>query len=155
MRVLRDHAEAEDVVQETFLHVFRDAEHFDSSKGTAKNWIAQISYHQALDRRAYLERRHFQRGTEISCVEETLAGGADLDRELGSKLNRAQIDKALGDLSEMQRLTLELFYFEGFDLREISATLNEPLGNIRHHYYRGLEHLRKSIFVQKLRRSDL
>ncbi len=55
----------------------------------------------------------------------------------------------------MQRLTLELFYFEGFDLREISATLNEPLGNIRHHYYRGLEHLRKSIFVQKLRRSDL
>jgi RNA polymerase sigma-70 factor (ECF subfamily) len=51
----------------------------------------------------------------------------------------------------MQRLTLELFYFEGLDLREISEKLNQPLGNSRHHFYRGLERLRKSAFVQRLR----
>ena len=51
----------------------------------------------------------------------------------------------------MQRLTLELFYFEGFDLREISRKLNQPLGNTRHYFYRGLERLRKSAFVQRLR----
>ncbi len=51
----------------------------------------------------------------------------------------------------MQRRTLDLFYFEGLDLREISENLNQPLGNIRHHFYRGLERLRKSAFLQKLR----
>jgi RNA polymerase sigma-70 factor (ECF subfamily) len=54
-------------------------------------------------------------------------------------------------LPNTQRATLELFYFEGLDLREISQKLNQPLGNTRHHFYRGLERLRKSAFVQSLR----
>ena len=78
-------------------------------------------------------------------------GGTDLDREIGSKLNRAQLRKAFKELPDVQRVTLELFYFESLDLREISEKLNEPLGNTRHHFYRGLERLRKSAFVQKLR----
>ena len=53
----------------------------------------------------------------------------------------------------MQRVTLELFYFEGLGLREISARLNQSFGNTRHHFYRGLECLRKSSFVQGLRES--
>ena len=51
----------------------------------------------------------------------------------------------------MQRRTLELFYFEGFELNEISQRLQEPFGNVRHHFYRGLERLRKSPSVQRLR----
>jgi RNA polymerase sigma-70 factor (ECF subfamily) len=78
-------------------------------------------------------------------------GATDLDREIGSKLNRAQLQKAFAELPDVQRVTLELFYFEGLDLREISEKLSEPLGNTRHHFYRGLERLRKSAFVQKLR----
>lgn len=151
LRVLRDYGEAEDVVQEVFFHVFQKASLFDPLKGSAKGWIVQVAFHRALDKRAHLGRRGFYLGTEIESLDDTLLGETDLDREIGAKLNRAQLEKAFEELPEMQRRTLELFYFEGLELREISEKLNEPLANVRHHYYRGLAKLRKSAFVKKLR----
>ncbi|MGB9067652.1 MAG: sigma-70 family RNA polymerase sigma factor [Candidatus Acidiferrales bacterium] len=151
LRVLHDYGEAEDVVQEVFFHVFQRASLFDSSKGTGKGWIVQVAFHRALDKRAHLGRRGFYLGTEIESLDDTLLGETDLDREIGAKLNRAQLEKAFDGLPETQRRTLELFYFEGLELREISEKLNEPLANVRHHYYRGLAKLRKSAFVKKLR----
>jgi RNA polymerase sigma-70 factor, ECF subfamily len=150
-RILRDQGEAEELVQEVFFQVFQKANLFDSSKGTARAWIMQITIHRALDRKSYLNRRGFYLGADIGCVHDTLVGNTDLDRELGAKLNRVQLEKAFKDLSEMQRRTLELFFFEGLEIREIIEKLKEPLGNVRHHLYRGLEQLRKSAFVQKLR----
>jgi RNA polymerase sigma-70 factor (ECF subfamily) len=149
--IVRDSGEAEDVVQEAFFYLYKKSMLFDESKGSLKNWIVQIAFHRALDRKSHLARRGFYAGTNISALDDTLLGETDLDREIGAKLNRAQLEKAFEQLPEMQRLTLELFYFEGLDLREISNKLNEPLGNSRHHFYRGLERLRKSAFVQKLR----
>jgi len=152
--VLRDAGEAEDVVQEAFFHLYKKATLFDSAKGTAKNWILQVALHKALDRKAHLSRRGFYVGTDVGVVGDTLLGRTDLDREIGSKLDRAQLEKAFEELPSLQRMTLELFYFEGLELREISEKLNEPLGNTRHHFYRGLERMRKSVFVQKMRATN-
>jgi RNA polymerase sigma-70 factor, ECF subfamily len=149
--VVRDNGEAEDVVQEAFFYLYKKSLLFDGSKGSVKSWIAQIALHRALDRKSHLARRGFYVGTDIGSLDDTLLGETDLDREIGAKLNRAQLEKAFEQLPEVQRLTLELFYFEGLNLREISQKLNEPLGNTRHHFYRGLERLRKSSFVQRLR----
>ncbi len=151
LRILHDYGEAEDVVQDVFFHVFQKAALFDPLKGGVKGWVVQVAFHRALDRRAHLDRRGFYVGTEIGSLDDTLLGETDLDREIGAKLNRVQLEKAFEELPEMQRRTLELFYFEGLELREISEKLNEPLANVRHHYYRGLEKLRKSAFVKKLR----
>jgi RNA polymerase sigma-70 factor (ECF subfamily) len=152
--VLRDSGEAEDVVQEAFFHLFKKAALFDSAKGSAKNWILQLALHKALDRKAHLARRGFYLGTDVGMVGDTLLGRTDLDREIGSRLDRLQLEKAFDELPGAQRLTLELFYFEGLELREISERLNEPLGNTRHHFYRGLERLRKSVFVRRLRETN-
>jgi len=151
--IVRDSGEAEDVVQEVFFYLYRKAALFDGSKGSVKNWILQIGLHRALDRKAHLARRGFYAGTEISSVDDILLGETDLEREIGAKLDHARLGKAFQHLPESQRLTLELFYFEGLELREISEKLGEPLGNTRHHFYRGLERLRKSAFVQSLRGS--
>jgi RNA polymerase sigma-70 factor (ECF subfamily) len=150
LRILRDYGEAEEIVQETFFYVYRKAALFDSSKGTAKAWILQIAFHRALDRKAHLARRGFYLGTDIDHLHDTLLGNSDVEREIGAEIDRAYLEKAFEELPEMQRRTLDLFYFHGFELREISARLNEPLGNVRHHFYRGLERLRKSAFVRKL-----
>ena len=149
--VVRDTGEAEDVVQEAFFHVYKKCLLFDKSKGSVKNWILQVALHRALDRKEHLARRGFYLGTDLTSLDDTLLGGTDLEREIGSKLNHARLQKAFAELPDVQRVTLELFYFEGLDLREISERLNEPLGNTRHHFYRGLERLRKSAFVQRLR----
>ena len=151
LRVLHDYGEAEEIVQEAFFQVFQKANLFDPSKGTAKGWIVQIALNRALDRKSFLDRRGFYLGTDIACMDDILSSGTDLDRELGAKFNRVQLEKAFEQLPDMQRRTLELFYFEGFQLCEVVEKLNEPLGNIRHYFYRGLERLRKSAFVQKLR----
>jgi RNA polymerase sigma-70 factor (ECF subfamily) len=150
-RIIRDHGEAEEVVQEAFFQVFQKSAQFDPSKGSTKSWITQIALHRALDRKAFLTRRGFYVSTDIDGMSEVLPSEIDLDREIGSRLNRELLEKAFHDLPEMQRRTLELFYFEGLQLCEITDKLDEPMGNIRHHFYRGLDRLRRSAFVQRLR----
>ena len=59
MRILRDDSEAEDLLQDVFLFVHRNCTIFDSSKAAVRSWIVQITYHRAIDRRRYLNSRHF------------------------------------------------------------------------------------------------
>jgi RNA polymerase sigma-70 factor (ECF subfamily) len=151
LRILKDHGEAENVVQETFLYLYKKARLYDVTKGSARSWIVQVAFHRAFDQRKHLRRRGFFLGTDIDSLDDTLLGETDLDREIGSTLDRAQLKKAFAELPEMQRRTLELHFFEGLQPREIAERLEEPVGNIRHHYYRGLERLRKNSLVQRLR----
>jgi len=150
-RVLHDRGEAEDILQEAFFQIFRKAGFFDPSKGSVKAWIVQISFRRALDRRAYLDRRGFYVQEEISETNNFIPGRTDLDREIGDRVKRLRLEKAFEELPEMQRRTLEMFYFEGMAFSDMMEKLNEPLGNIRNHYYRGLKRLRNSAFVQRLR----
>jgi RNA polymerase sigma-70 factor, ECF subfamily len=137
VRILRDYGEAEEVVQEAFLHLFERAKLFDPSRGTAKAWIIRIGFHRALDRKSYLDRRGFYVNTDIGCVRDSMVANTNLEREIEAKINWMWLEKAFNELPEMQR-----------------RTLNETLGNVRHHFYRGLERLRKSAFVQDLRKSE-
>ena len=150
-RTLNDRSEAEEVVQETFFSLYQKALLFDPTKGSAKGWVVQIAFSRARDRRAHLLRRGFYSGTDIDSLDDTLQGEGDVEREVGLRLDFAHLLTAFEDLTEMQRSTLELFYFQGLELREISQRLNEPFGNVRHHFYRGLERLRKSPAVKRLR----
>ena len=149
--IVRDPGEAEDVVQESFFYLYKKSALFDASKGNVKSWLTQIALHRALDHRSRLVRRGFYGGTDVGSLDDILIGETDLDREIGAKLDREHLLKAFAQLPQAQRSTLELFYFQGLDLREISRRQQESLGNTRHHFYRGLERLRKSAFVQKLR----
>jgi RNA polymerase sigma-70 factor (ECF subfamily) len=151
-RTLRDYGEAEDAVQETFLYIFRKAALFDARKGPAKAWIVQVACHRSLDKKSYLGRRGFYLVTEIDAADDTVPGSTDLDREIGARLDRKKLEQAFAELPDAQRQTLEMFFFEGMELRQIADEIDEPLGNVRHYYYRGLERLRKSAFVRKLRR---
>jgi RNA polymerase sigma-70 factor (ECF subfamily) len=151
LRILNDHSEAEEVVQEAFFYVYQKVHHFDSAKGSAKGWIVQIAFSRARDRKAHLFRRGFYSGTDLDSVDDTLLGQCDVEREVGVRLDFSSLQDAFEDLTQVQRQTLELFYFEGLDLREISERLQEPFGNVRHHFYRGLERLRKSPAVKRLR----
>jgi RNA polymerase sigma-70 factor (ECF subfamily) len=145
-RILRDETEAEDLCQEVFLMIFQKAKLFDASRGKAPSWIIQIAYHRAMNRRKYLTFRRHYNSQEFD--EEHTTGNRrqsstdDIDA-------RALLNRFRGQLSEEQRRTLELHFFEGYSLREIAEKSNQTLGNVRHHYYRGLERLRANVFPQK------
>ena len=151
LRILNDHSEAEEVVQEAFLYIYQKALLFDPLKGSAKGWVVQIAFSRARDRKAHLSRRGFYSGTDIDSLDDTLLGHNDVERDIGARLDFSQLQGAFEDLTHMQRQTLEMFYFEGMELREISERLHEPFGNVRHHFYRGLERLRQSPAVKRLR----
>ena len=150
LRVLNDKTEAEDVVQEAFFSVYQKALLFDPARGSAKAWLVQIAFSRARDRKAQLSRRGFYSGTDIESLDDTLQGPGDVEHEVGLRLDFSHLLSAFEGLTQMQRKTLELFYFHGMELREISQRLNEPFGNVRHHFYRGLERLRKSPAVKRL-----
>jgi RNA polymerase sigma-70 factor (ECF subfamily) len=153
-RTLGDAGEAEEIVQDVFLYVYQRAAQFDENRGSAKAWIVQITHSRALDRRDFLQRRHFYVGTDVAEFADKLAGESDVERSAMSKWNLVQLEAALRDLPENQRRTLEMFFFEGLELREIALKLDESFENIRHHYYRGLQKLRKSGVVQSLRGNE-
>jgi RNA polymerase sigma-70 factor, ECF subfamily len=147
-RVLGDPSEAEEIVQEVFFYLYRKPNLFDPSKGSLKAWIIQITFCRALDRKLYLARRRLVTHADIDSLE--LRGQTNLEHQIEAKLSRKHLERALADLTQMQRQTVELFYFEGFGLREIGQQLQQPLGTVRHHLYRGLERLRKSSLLNAL-----
>jgi len=152
-RVLRDAAEADDLLQDIFLLVYRLSRSFDPSKGTARTWILQITYRRAISRRRYLTTRHFYNRVDLDEAVEherdplVLSGTSD---QLAGLENITVLRRALEELPENQRRTLALFFFEGYTFSEIAAKLGQREGNVRHHYYRGLDRLRKLVFSGKL-----
>jgi RNA polymerase sigma-70 factor (ECF subfamily) len=147
-RILRDIAEAEDLVQDLFLFIQRKAGIFDSSKSTAKSWIIQMAYHRAIERRRYLATRHYYNREDIRDHAVNMAGKWNVEADYSADVvfGRNGIKKVLETLSEDQRETIRLFFFDGWTISEIAKELGQPTGNVRHHYYRGLEKLRKQMF---------
>jgi RNA polymerase sigma-70 factor, ECF subfamily len=146
LRILKDAAEAEDLCQDVFLFLFQKAKQFDASKGTASSWIIQIAYHRAINRRHYLTFRQHYNAEQLN-EEQTSAKREPLF--IDEIAARALLDRVREQLSADQRHTLELHFFEGYSFREIAEKTNQTLGNIRHHYYRGLECLRSNVFPEK------
>jgi RNA polymerase sigma-70 factor (ECF subfamily) len=153
LRILHDVGEAEELVQECFLYVYRKSLTFEPSRGSVKVWIIQVAYSRARDRKAHLSRRGFYLRTDIGSggLEGTLVENADVEQEIAARVDFDRLQCAFDALTTEQYETLKLFYFDGMELREISERLHEPLGNVRHHFYRGLERLRNSAAVERLR----
>ena len=153
-RVLRDASEADDLLQDIFLLVHRLCETFDPSKGSARFWILQMTYRRAISRRRYLTSRHFYTHLDLEQAANQLVDANVGDRSETSIAEAVDRKEALQnwfvDLSEGQRQTLHLFFFEGYTFEEIAAKLGQTVGNARNHYYRGLEKLRKQISAGKL-----
>jgi len=147
LRILRDPSEAQELVQDVFLYVFQKRLDFDGSKGSLRSWLVQISYSRAFNKREYLALRRFYDYCHIDEVLESVSSDFSAERlELANEL-RDLLEGAFQRLSQQQKTTLEMFFYEGYSLREISVRLNETLGNTRNHYYRGLEKLRELLKV--------
>ena len=140
LKILRDVGEAEDVMQNVFMEIYKVAAQFDPARGTTKMWILRYAYHRSMNRRKQLQVRHFYTNTDITAIEDTLLteGGSIL----ASHEAREVIQRALQILSPGQKHVLHLAYFEGLSMKEIAEEMGESLGNVRHHYYRSLDKLR-------------
>jgi RNA polymerase sigma-70 factor, ECF subfamily len=144
-RILWDRGEAEDVMQEVFLTVHQKISLFDASKGPPRTLIVYMTYRLAYKRRRYLNGRHAHYSARLNenAADLTAVTMPFYDESIEAHFGRERLREALAELSEAQRETLRLYFFEGYALDEIASKLGESLGNVRHHYFRGLDRLRK------------
>jgi RNA polymerase sigma-70 factor (ECF subfamily) len=145
LKIVRDPGEAEDVMQNVFLEIFRSVAQFDPAKGTTKVWILQYAYHRAINRRQHLNARKFYDQTNLDEVETHLPEtptplGKFTEHELKHLLR-----EGLATLNGPQKQVVELASFNGLTMREIADKMGDSLSNVRHHYYRGLQKLRSFV----------
>jgi RNA polymerase sigma-70 factor, ECF subfamily len=154
-RILRDTGEADDLVQEVFLYIHRKSALFDSTKGSARSWIIQVAYTQALLCRRELKSHGFYlSGIADKVVEchQPDYKGAHYDHTVEGLFGRNGWKQIVESLTEDQRETLRLHFFEGYTFTEIAEKLGQSFANIRNHHYRGLEKLRKYLGGNELNR---
>jgi len=145
-RILRDRAEAEDLMQEVFIEVFKKANLYDSGKGSVKVWLLQYAYLRSFNRRKYLALRSFYDASPTSALAHLeMVGGhegmsaSDWQEILGAGMK---------ELTAKERQIIELVTYEGLTVREASERVQESYVNSRNHYYRGLKKLRE--FLSRL-----
>jgi RNA polymerase sigma-70 factor, ECF subfamily len=141
LRILRDAGEAEDLTQSVFLEIYRKVGQFDPARGTLKVWLLQYAYSRSMNRRNYLQAREVQLTGNAEDVEEA----ATLWWQMRTPLQESALltEQILTVLTEPQRETVKMFFFECLTLKEIAERRGETFSNVRHHYYRGLQRLRE------------
>lgn len=140
--IVRDRAEAEDVMQDVFLEIYRDAAKFDPRRGKLRTWLLQYAYHRSLNRRKYLATRGYYDHAETNERRPEAVVPLYQRNGLSSYDWATTIGKGMRLLNPKERQAIELVCYEGLLLREIAESLRDSLPNVRNHYYRGLKKLR-------------
>jgi RNA polymerase sigma-70 factor (ECF subfamily) len=140
MRILNNRAEAEDVLQEVFLQVWRKAEDFDENRGRAFTWLVTIGRSRGIDRLRKLAAR--ERVAEAGAME-VLEIISDAAADAFKSEQRSLVTQALAQLPDEQKRTLVLAYFDGLTQSEIATRLGAPLGTVKTRMRSGLMKLRE------------
>ncbi len=147
LAIVREPADAEEVVVDAFGQAWRSVGSFDPARGSVGAWLATIARSRALDlvrargrrTRAYERAAHF---SGDGLATPLAAPGTDPGRGVERSEARQLVGRALAALPEPQRVAIELAYFEGLSQSEIAERLAEPLGTIKTRMRAGMEKLR-------------
>jgi RNA polymerase sigma-70 factor, ECF subfamily len=144
LRIVRERADASDVLQEVFWEAWRDAGAYDASRGSPEAWMVMRARARAIDRIRATRRRS---ETFVAPLDEAMAAAPS--HEAGDAADRAAdrgtILNALDRLPDSQREVIELAYYHGLTQTEIADRLQQPLGTVKTRIRLGLERLREVV----------
>ncbi len=143
-RILGDTGEAEEILQEVFLHVWKAASTFDPSRGPVLAWLLVATRSRSIDR---LRSRRTGRNAGARSLDEApeAASREDVEADAASREWESQCRAVIAELPEDQRHALELAYFEGLTHQEIAARTATPLGTVKTRVRLGLMKLRERL----------
>jgi RNA polymerase sigma-70 factor (ECF subfamily) len=144
-RVLRDPAQSEEVTQEVLLEVWRSATRFDAERAAATTWIHTIAHRRAVDRvRAGQAAR--DRDDLVARRDQQPPYDVVADR-VETRLEQEQVRRCLDDLTDLQRESVSLAYYNGYTYREVAELLDVPLGTVKTRLRDGLIRMRDCLGV--------
>jgi RNA polymerase sigma-70 factor (ECF subfamily) len=148
LRITRDRATAEDLLQELFMRVWNRARHFDAGKGALGVWVVSIARNMAIDHLRSADARFGTKLRSLEHVDPLAFSRSSNDPESLADRSRT-VTAALGSLGTNERKVLELAYFEGCSQTEIAARLDEPLGTVKTWMRTALNRLRSAMRMEE------
>jgi len=143
-RILNDDQLAQDVVQEVFLTLWRDAGRFDPARGAFSSWLLSMTHHKAVDA-VRREENLRKRRTTADILEDREVDGPKVHDEVWSTLRQERVRAALATLPDPQREALVLAYFGGYTQREIAGLTDTPLGTVKTRMLAAMRRLREAL----------
>lgn len=143
LRVLRDPAQSEEVMQEVLLEVWRIAARFDPAAGSASAWIMTVAHRRAVDR-VRAEQRAAER--ELRAATAVIAYD-DVADAVQTSLDHERVRRCVAALTDLQRESVTLAYYGGYSYREVAGLLGVAVGTVKTRMRDGLIRLRDCLGV--------
>jgi RNA polymerase sigma-70 factor (ECF subfamily) len=138
-RLLRDQAQAEEVVQEVFLRLWHQADRYDPARGSLRSFLLAHAHGRSVD---LLRSDGARRRREERDARSTAEAGYDLDHEVWDLAVAEHVRDALARLPLDERRAIELAYFGGHTYRDVADMLEQPEGTVKSRIRSGLKRLR-------------
>lgn len=139
MRMLSNPGDAEEVVQESFVNVWRSSGTYRADRSGARSWLLSIVHHRAIDklrsRQSRVQPVSLEAGMDVP-------DGSDVWREVSENLTGEDVQRALCQLPAEQREAIELAYFKGYTHTQIAELTEVPLGTVKGRMRMGLHKLK-------------
>ncbi|AXK46619.1 ECF RNA polymerase sigma factor SigK [Brachybacterium saurashtrense] len=144
-RVVRDVAMSEEVMQEVFVEIWRQATRFDAHRGSAQGWLCTIAHRRAVDtvRSSEAARRRDSEEGLLQLEQQVV----DVQEEGIMRVESRRVRTALGELTSAQSEAIRLAYFGGYSHREVAALLDIPVGTAKTRIRDGMIVLRDRLGV--------
>jgi RNA polymerase sigma-70 factor, ECF subfamily len=126
-RVVKNEADAENLLQDCFVKIWRNITSFDKSKGRFATWIINIARNTAID---FTRSKYYAQRRENQSIDSVVSSTSDIKEEALST-DTLDVRQIVGKLTPQYRQIIEWMYFEGYTQLEISETFNIPLGTVK------------------------
>jgi RNA polymerase sigma-70 factor (ECF subfamily) len=148
-RMVGKRAQAEDVVQEAFLSIWRSGARYERARGSVRTWVLGIVHNRAIDslRRATV---HDKRRASDEGIEERFEARDRTDVEVARREEATTVRTAMDTLPPEQSQVIELAYFGGFSHSEIAEMLSMPVGTVKGRMRLGLEKMRGALVAREV-----
>jgi len=144
LRIVRDQRDAEEVVQDVFAQAWRESGRYSAGRGSVIAWLMTLTRSRAVDRLRGRKARP-DTATDSEPIVAIADGAAPADEQLSAAAQAAQVRTALNALPLVQRLAIELAFYEGLTHTEIADRLEQPLGTVKTRIRQGLLKLRDQL----------
>jgi len=146
MRMLKARSDAEDLLQEVFVQVWRQAQSYSVQRGSPEAWIVNIARSRAIDKIRSIRR--MEKSFVLTDDPARAESSDNVESSAAESEARMAMNSALANLPETQRKVLELAYFDGLTQTEIANRLAEPLGTVKTRMRSGIQRLRDMLGTQ-------
>lgn len=145
-RIIENEEAAQDILQEVFVKIWKNAGSYDAGKGRLFTWMLNIARNAAIDA---TRSKQFRQGSQIRSIEDSVST-VNRQSKIITPVDHIGIKDVLDKLKDEHRIIIDMLYFGGYTQEEVSQELNMPLGTVKTRSRAAIQHLRELLNIKQL-----